>query len=244
MDSCNILKFVAVVVNLSLIHKCRSMSTLLPNQVCALQNKSVRVVGICGGIGSGKSTASKLLVTSCNCLKHIDADYVAHSIYSPGSQVCRDVIRAFGDSIVLRRNDKIDTSDDQIEIDRKKLGEIVFSDQSSMRQLEKIVWPHVRAAIINEINTIRSRWEVEPDLRNSENRPIVVLEAAILVDAGWDQDCDGVWVVSTSKQAALARLIESRGLTEIEALKRIKFQEKKTGNWKHRRGIEEWSNYM
>merc|ERR1712070_238049 len=98
-----------------------------------------------------------------------------------------------------------------------------------MRQLEKIVWPHVRAAIINEINTIRSRWEVEPDLRNSENRPIVVLEAAILVDAGWDQDCDGVWVVSTSKQAALARLIESRGLTEIEALKRIKFQEKRRG---------------
>jgi dephospho-CoA kinase len=87
------------------------------------KNSQFKVLGVCGGIGSGKSSACKLLVSSLGCLAHLDADSVAHSVYSPGSQAVRDIAAEFG-SIVLQENGE--------EIDRKKLGAIVFADRSEM----------------------------------------------------------------------------------------------------------------
>ena len=86
--------------------------------------QTFKVLGICGGIGSGKSHASKLLVSELHCLAHLDADSLAHSVYSPGSQAVKDIIAEFGKEILLDA--------DKEEIDRKKLGAIVFSDPSAM----------------------------------------------------------------------------------------------------------------
>lgn len=83
-----------------------------------------KVLGVCGGIGSGKSSASHLLVSELGCLAHLDADSLAHSVYSPGSQAVKDIVAAFGEGI-LQESDKE-------EIDRKKLGAIVFSDRNEM----------------------------------------------------------------------------------------------------------------
>jgi dephospho-CoA kinase len=85
---------------------------------------SIKVLGVCGGIGSGKSSASKLLVSELGCLAHLDADSLAHSVYSPGSQAVKEIVAAFGEGILQEEN--------KDEIDRKKLGTIVFADRSEM----------------------------------------------------------------------------------------------------------------
>jgi len=192
---------------------------------------SVRVLGVCGGIGSGKSTACKLLVSSCNCLVHIDADSVAHSVYAPGSQAVRDVVANFGRSEIAVGGDDGDGDDDDrpLEIDRKKLGAIVFADRSKMAELEAIVWPHVRVALRKKIDRSKEEWkqnknENGDDSASASRRPVVVLEAAVLLDAGWENMVDGVWAVTVPRKDALQRLIETRGLTSEEATKRIDAQ--------------------
>jgi len=96
---------------------------------------SCRVLGICGGIGSGKSTAAKLLVSDCSCLVHLDADSLAHSVYQPGSPAVYDIISVFGSDILLETptpTSSSSTTTSLPEIDRKKLGAIVFSNRMEM----------------------------------------------------------------------------------------------------------------
>lgn len=216
-----------------------------------------RVLGVCGGIGSGKSTACKLLVSTSlstdensiaeeeeteeeeeeasrralQCLAHIDADSIAHSVYAPGSQAVHDVVSEFGSGILLDGT----TPHNGMEIDRKKLGAIVFADPSSMAKLEAVVWPHVKKLIIERIEGLRQEWETaemgqtQASPRQQQRLPVVVLEAAVLLDAGWDDLLDGVWVVKTPTSVALQRLMETRGLSEEEARRRIDAQESRRG---------------
>jgi len=141
-------------------------------------------------------------------------------------------VATFGNEILLRQDDGEKEEDmSPIEIDRKKLGEIVFAKQSAMTKLEKIVWPYVKTLLIDEISMLRRKWAAEcKEFKASPNkRPIVVLEAAVLIDAGWDDILDGVWVVTVPREVALTRLIETRGLTIEEARKRIDAQESRRG---------------
>jgi dephospho-CoA kinase len=78
----------------------------------------------------------------------------------------------------------------------------------------------------NRIDEVRAEWTQHPD---SDKVPVVILEAAILLDAGWDDILDGVWVVTTSKSIALERLMETRGLSQEEAEKRITAQDSRRG---------------
>lgn len=193
------------------------------------ESSSFKVLGVCGGIGSGKSTACKLLVDSCHCLSHIDADKVAHSVYAPGSNCVTEIVKEFGKEILLLETTDADDDTETptpMEIDRKKLGAIVFAERSAMAKLEVIVWPHVKDRLAETIDELRTSWESES---TSESNGIVVLEAAILLDAGWDDLLDGLWIVKASKDTALARLVETRGLTQEEAAKRIQAQESRRG---------------
>jgi hypothetical protein len=104
------------------------------------QQPQFKVLGVCGGIGSGKSSACKLLVSELGCLAHLDADSIAHTVYRPGSQAVRDIVEEFGRDILLlpprqaRDHTKNDDTEkeNKDEIDRKKLGAIVFADRSAM----------------------------------------------------------------------------------------------------------------
>lgn len=176
-----------------------------------------QVLGVCGGIGSGKSSASKILVSDLGCLAHLDADSVAHSVYSPGSQAIADLVQEFGTDI-LQENGQ--------EIDRKKLGAIVFADRNEMAKLERRVWPHVKTLLLERIDAIKADWMAG---KITSEVPVVVVEAAVLLDAGWDDILDGVWVVTTPRVLAEHRLIESRGLSEEEAEKRIDAQQSRRG---------------
>jgi dephospho-CoA kinase len=144
---------------------------------------------------------------------HSDADSIAHNVYRPGSQAVKDVAEAFASQNVVDSNG---------EIDRRKLGSIVFADIKDMQKLERIVWPHVKQDILDQIQIVRDEW-------NGEGSPIVVVEAAVLLDAGWQEFLDGVLVVTASPRVALDRLMESRGLSKEEAEKRVAAQLSRRG---------------
>jgi dephospho-CoA kinase len=172
-----------------------------------------RILGICGGIGSGKSSVCTLLVEKLGCVSHLDADKLAHSIYDRGSAALQEIASEFGRQILT----------DEGEINRPALGSIVFGDPSKMKTLERIVWPHVKQKVLDEINRIRTTSE------DSEGDGTIVVEAAMLLDAGWYDFMDGVWVIRVDRDVALDRLISQRGLTSEEAEKRMRAQSSRRG---------------
>ena len=174
------------------------------------KNTSLRVLGICGGIGSGKSRACTLLVdNSDECVAHLEADSMAHAVYTPGSEALAKIANEFGSHIL----------EEDGNVNRKELGAIVFSDPAKMATLERIVWPYVKLEILQRIE----------ELKQEHESGIVVLEAAVLLDAGWDDIMNAVWVVKTPSDIALERLVENRGFTKEEARKRIDAQEPRRG---------------
>ena len=180
----------------------------------------MKILGVCGGIGSGKSTACQLMVDKLGCVARIDADKLAHCVYEPGSQSLQEIVAEFGNDILL----SCDPSNDlKAEIDRQKLGAIVFSDPNAMSKLEKIVWPHVRTKIEERIHEITTEYQ---SASASENE-IIIVEAALLLETDWHDMLDGLWVVQASPSVAVERLMENRGLTEEDALVRICAQQKR-----------------
>jgi dephospho-CoA kinase len=197
------------------VHHTGNSKTSVASSKEGVSEYSIHVLGVCGGIGSGKSVACELLVSELNCLAHIDSDSIAHSVYEPGSQAIQDVVDTFGPELLIE-----ETGD----IDRKRLGSIVFADSEAMRRLERIVWPHVRTKIWHRIEEIKSTAGAMPD-----KKPIIILEAAVLLDAGWEVFLDGVWVIHVSKDMALQRLQTNRGMSFDDAAKRVEAQQARRG---------------
>jgi dephospho-CoA kinase len=159
------------------------------------------IIGLTGGIASGKSVVSGMLAERGALV--IDADKVGHEAYAPGSGCYDQVIDAFGGDIVAA---------DQ-HIDRKALGAKVFGDPAQRKRLEGIVWPWMR-------ETMRRRFD---DLR-AEDVPVVVLEAAVLIEADWIPLVDQVWVVIVSREIARERIVQRNGLSPEQADQRIAAQ--------------------
>ncbi len=161
----------------------------------------MRVIGLTGGIASGKSLVTKQLDELGATV--IDADKVGHSAYLKGSETFDSVVAEFGDEIV----------GDDGEIDRKALGGKVFGDPAARRRLESIVWPAMRKMMDAQLDTLRA-----------ESTGIVVLEAAVLIEADWLPLVDEVWLVSASPATAKQRLFERNGLNEEQADARLRAQ--------------------
>jgi dephospho-CoA kinase len=159
------------------------------------------IIGLTGGIASGKSVVSGMLAEKGALI--IDADKVGHEAYAPGSDCYRDVIAAFGQDIVAPDG----------QIDRKALGGKVFGEPAKRKQLEGIVWPWMRATMERRFDELRD-----------EGVPIVVLEAAVLLEADWTPLVDQVWVVIVSPEIARQRIVERNGLTPEQADQRIAAQ--------------------
>jgi dephospho-CoA kinase len=159
------------------------------------------IVGLTGGIASGKSTVSRILRELGAPV--VDADAVVREVQAPGSPVLTAIARTFGPA-VLRPDGSLD---------RAALGRIVFADAQSRRQLEAIVHPEVR----------RRMWEAVAHYRQ-EGRPVVVLDVPLLFESGWHQWVDRVWLVYVDRETQLRRLMARDGLGPEEAAQRIAAQ--------------------
>jgi dephospho-CoA kinase len=152
----------------------------------------VLLVGLTGGIGSGKSTVSAMLAEHGAVV--LDADAFARDAVRIGTPAHDRVVQRFGPGAVLPDG----------ELDRHKLAAIVFADEASRRDLEAIVHPEVRRRVAQEIRA------------NADTSRVVVLESPLLIEMGQDGLCDVVVVVAASPDEAIARLV-ARGMREADA---------------------------
>ncbi len=161
----------------------------------------MKVIGLTGGIGSGKSTVSRVLAELGAVI--IDADKVGHEALKPGTELWREVVAAFGRQILTPGGD----------IDREKLGEIAFSNPDSLVRLNRIMHPRLYEVVKAQIEECRR-----------QGTGVVVLEAPLLIEAGWTSLVDKIWVTVASETTVLKRLQERTGLSEPESLARIRSQ--------------------
>jgi phosphopantetheine adenylyltransferase/dephospho-CoA kinase len=162
----------------------------------------VIVVGLTGGIASGKSTVARELAR--RGARVVDADKLGHRAYEPGTQAHREVIAAFGPEV--RAADGT--------IDRPALGAKVFGKPAELKRLTDIVWPEIRGLAGAEIAAVRA----------AEPSAVVVLEAAVLLEAGWEPLVDEIWVVVVDRVTAVARAVMRGGLTAAQVEARIDAQ--------------------
>ena len=160
------------------------------------------VIGLTGGIASGKRLAAERL--SELGAHSINGDLLGHQSYAPGTRGFDNVVAEFGDEVVGEDG----------EIDRAVLGPKVFSSPDGLEKLNSIVWPEIRLLAEAEIQSIR------------ENNPTaqIVLEAAVLIEAEWQDLCDEVWVVSVPESIAIERLMARNNLDRDAAQSRIDSQ--------------------
>jgi len=161
----------------------------------------MKVIGLTGGIGSGKSTVSQFLAELGAVI--IDADKVGHEAYKPDTEVWREVVAAFGRQVLTPNGD----------IDRKKLGEMVFGNAEALSRLNQIMHPRMYDMVKAKIEEYR-RQGVD----------VVVLEAPLLIEAGWASSVDEVWVTVAPESTVLRRLEECSGLSKQQSLARIRSQ--------------------
>ena len=158
-------------------------------------------IGLTGGIGTGKSVVANLLVQQGASL--IDADRLGHEAYTPHSEAWEAVVAAFGTDILTSEG----------EIDRRKLGGIVFADETQLERLNGIMHPLMAKMV-----------EDRKAAFDTDGVAVTVVEAAVLFEAGWDSLVDEVWTTDASEPAVVQRLFERNGLDESEARKRINSQ--------------------
>lgn len=159
------------------------------------------VIGLTGGIASGKSTVSQMLREKGAII--LNADQVGHEVYRPGTGVWQQVVATFGQQVVGPGG----------EIDRRRLGQIVFSDAEALRRLNAITHPPMRAMMRHILDDLRA-----------QGADIVVLEAALLIEADWLSLVDEVWVTVVPQEVAAQRLIGRNGLSPEQAMARIRSQ--------------------
>ncbi|HZU17190.1 MAG TPA: dephospho-CoA kinase [Candidatus Dormibacteraeota bacterium] len=161
----------------------------------------MKLVGLTGGIGTGKSTVSALLRARGVCV--VDADEATRAVQVPGSPGLERIVEAFGPEFLTPSG----------ELDRARLAAIVFKDPEARRRLNAIVHPLVRAWMAERVREAAERGE-----------RIVVLDIPLLYESRGEEGLDAVIVVYAPPELQLRRLVELRGMSEAEARERIAAQ--------------------
>ncbi len=160
------------------------------------------VIGLTGGIAAGKSTVAGYLRERGATV--IDADLLGHRVYEPATPGFDSVVRAFGEDIVAKDGT----------IDRRALGGKVGGKPEEMQRRTDIVWPLIRGLAARQIEQIGADGE----------DPVIVLEAAVLLEARWEDLVDEIWVVVVDRDVAIERLGSRDGMSRDDALARIRSQ--------------------
>lgn len=152
----------------------------------------MQVIGITGGIGSGKSEVLHFLSRQQG-VKIVEADRLAHRLMEPGEEIFLSVVEAFGKEILSPEGS----------LDREKLGRIVFQDPEKLELLNHIVHPGVKRYIRKDIRDTRKEKEIR----------LYVIEAALLIQDGYKEICYEIWYVHVPVEQRIERLLSSRGGT-------------------------------
>lgn len=164
-------------------------------------NVRMRIIGLTGGIASGKSTVSCILQSfGAVC---IDADALAHVLAEPG--------RALYEAYVAHWGKEILASDGTL--NRRKIGAIVFKEDSERKWLNDTAQPILYQAAVQRLNRLKAM-----------GAETVILDAPLLFEAGWDRLADEVWVVSISREEQIRRLMQRDHYSEEEARRRMDAQ--------------------
>ena len=159
------------------------------------------VIGLTGGIGVGKSEVSRILAGHGAAI--IDTALLGHEAYSPGTAPWRDVVRAFGRDILLP----------DAQIDRKILGDIVFSDPEELERLNGIMRPAINGLLQERLRAAER-----------QGRRVAVIDSATLVEAGWTELADEVWLTTAPEEEVFRRLRQRSGLSLRAIVERIESQ--------------------
>lgn len=165
------------------------------------RNKDSIVIGVTGGIGSGKSTVSQILQELGAVV--IDADAICRQIVMPGEKALNELIDTFGRDIV----------DERGQLKRKMLADIVFNDKIKLKMLNAIMHKHVGQIIQDRVQELVTR-----------KTKVIVIDAPIPIKTGFLDLCDRVWTVSAPMDLRIDRVYKRSGMTYDEAVSRIKSQ--------------------
>jgi len=178
-------------------------SNTLPAWRFRLESPAMAVmIGLTGGIGSGKSTVAEFLAERGAHV--IDADRVAHEVYAPGTLGFERIVERFGEDVV---------GDDGM-IDRARLGALVFRDPAALADLNGIVHPLVRAEVAARVAEIVS----------DDPGAVVVIEAALMTETGWSGGAGRLWAVIADPEIVRERLVNLREMDPDEVRRRMAAQ--------------------
>ena len=161
----------------------------------------MKIVGLTGGISSGKSTVSSYFKQLK--IPVIDADEVARKVVEPNSQGVKEIRKAFGN----------DVFEEDGSLNRQKLGELVFSDVENRQKLDELLQPLIKIMILDEIEAYRQKGE-----------KMIVLDLPLLFEKQYEKLCEEIIVVYVPKELQLERLMKRNQYTKQEALSRIDSQ--------------------
>ncbi len=153
----------------------------------------MKVIGLTGGIGSGKSLVAEILEKKYRAYL-LNTDAIAKKQMEPGGESYLEVVEYFGSEILTEDNS----------IDRAKLAAIIFEDSEKRLKINEITHPKVLKTVTEEIETIREQG----------THPYLVVETALMIEAGYDYICDEVWYVHAPEQERRARLKSSRSYSD------------------------------
>lgn len=159
----------------------------------------IKVVGLTGGIGSGKSTVAQMIRAAG--VPVVDADVIARQITEPGRPAAIEIARTWP------------VADAAGGIDRKRLAAIVFSDAESRKRLEAITHPRIRAVVAEQTSALAAA-----------GHRLAFLEAALLVETGFYRELDGLLVVTAKRETRIERVLRRDGGGEQDVLARIAAQ--------------------
>jgi dephospho-CoA kinase len=162
----------------------------------------VQVVGLTGGIATGKSTVSALLKKAGAVI--IDADRIARKVVNKGQPAYREIVQNFGETILLPDG----------EINRSVLGDIIFNDPHKKQLLNRIVHPHVRKEQNRQLKHIQK----------NDSNTIVILDIPLLIETQMCGDLSEVIVVYAPEHIQIKRLMRRDGISKTDALARVRSQ--------------------
>lgn len=160
------------------------------------------LVGLTGGVATGKSTVAKMF-KQCGAVV-IDADELARDVVNPGKVAWREIVNTFGKTAL----------DPDRTINRRALGTIVFRNHSKLRRLEQIIHPRVE----------REQARLTRQAARKDPNAVVIYDVPLLFEAGVDKRVDAIIVVTADRETQIARLKKRNGLSRAEAIRRIRSQ--------------------